>query len=101
MAQRPRILLVGAASEHSNLVRRWLMELGAEPVTQRDGSPYVALITTDAATPHPVGAVPTLEAPRGTSRTVIEAFVRKVQGRTPGSRFDDHGSTKAWPRGSF
>ncbi|QIK71153.1 hypothetical protein G7070_01205 [Propioniciclava coleopterorum] len=70
------------------LVRRWLLQLGADPV--------------DAAAPGADG-LPLAPQHDGVRREDVAAFVHGLRGieRRRAERFDDHGSEQSWPRGSY
>ncbi len=83
--ERPRVAFDPAGPE-AVTVRRWLLQLGAEPVAT--GTPDAAAV----APQHP-----------GVTRRDVERCVRALTGgsRDRDERFDDHGSAQAWPRGTF
>ena len=87
MSDRPAVSY-DADGPGAELVRTWLLQLGAEPV--------------DRAAP---GASDLPSAPQhaDVERAEVASFVRGLRGseRTRWERFDDHGSAENWPRGSF
>lgn len=79
MIGRPRVRLADSLGRAA-LVRRWLLESGAD-------------VVDDPAAPEvPADAV--------ASRDAVAAFVRRLAGKELHT-FDDHGSAAAWPRGSY
>ncbi|MFP5415494.1 MAG: hypothetical protein ACLGHZ_01245 [Actinomycetes bacterium] len=87
MSVRPRIS-VDTTTEAGRLIRRWLLQLGADPV--------------EASEPE-ASDLPKAPQHQGVSRDEVAALVRRLKGKghPRGERFDDHGSVESWPRGSY
>ena len=69
-------------------VRLWLLQLGADPVDR--GSPAAS-------------GLPAAPQHAEVAREDVGHFVHGLKGtdRSRAERFDDHGSSESWPRGSY
>lgn len=95
MGLRPQVLLVGADEQ----VRMWLLQSGADPVTDPDDDLMgVVRVAGSKASDFVAVGLPELVEPK--NRTDVINFVRGLRGRDLHD-FDDHGSAQAWPRGTF
>lgn len=96
MSERPRVLL---AADVDPAVRMWLLESGAEVVEWGEADEAGEFAGTVGVT---IPGLPSLVGPDqgALTRADVRAFVQQLRGR-PDHRFDDHGSTQAWPRGSY
>lgn len=99
MNVRPRVRIVGQG-DRADTVRRWLLESGADPVTDdSEGVQVDAIVVAAAATSALPEGLPVLDATTGTRQQVAQ-FARRLAGRSSHA-FDDHGSPEKWPRGSY